>query len=72
MSLGVLFVMLMAVSGWWLYSRWSALRDAQSRRREAEMLFVFEASAKPPPSPTQTAESHGAPGEFHPSLPRDS
>ena len=43
MGFGVLFVILMAVCGWWLYSRWSELRDAQARRREAEMMFVFEA-----------------------------
>ncbi len=72
MSFGVLFVLLMAVSGWWLYSRWSALRDAQARRREAEMLFVFEARAKPSSSPMQTTQSREAPGEFHPTLPRDS
>lgn len=72
MSFGVLFVLLMAVSGWWLYSRWSALREAQARRREAEMLFVFEASGKAAASPIQTAQSREAPGEFHPTLPRDS
>ena len=43
MSFGILFLLLLVASGWWLYSRWSELRDAQARRRAAEMLYVFEA-----------------------------
>ena len=72
MGFGVLFVLLMAVSGWWLYSRWSELRDVQDRRREAELLYIFEAKMQRPastPSPTKPASA--APGDFHPTLPGD-
>jgi hypothetical protein len=70
MTFGVLFVLLMAVTGWWLYSRWSDLRDAQARRREAEMMFVFEARTKRPDagaSPSTSAPM--MPGDFHATLP---
>ena len=46
MSFGILFLLLLVASGWWLSSRWSEVRDAQARRREAEMLFVFEAKPR--------------------------
>ena len=46
MTFGILFLLLLVASGWWLYSRWSEVRDAQARRREAEMLFVFEAKPR--------------------------
>ena len=46
MTFGILFLLLAAASGWWLYSRWAEVRDAQARRREAEMLFVFEAKPR--------------------------
>ena len=67
MAFGVLFVLLMLVSGCWLYIRWAALRDAQARRREVEMLYVFQAKA------TNAAknESPGASGDFRPTLPGD-
>ncbi len=72
MGFGVLFVLLMLVSGWWLYSRWAALRDAQARRREAEMLYVFQAKAtRPPGSPSATEELPGIPGDFRPTAPGD-
>lgn len=72
MGFGVLFVLLMAASGWWLYSRWSALRDAQARRREAEMLFVFEAKMHRPPSGAPATASPAAPGDFRSTTPSDS
>ena len=72
MSFGVLFVLLMLVSGWWLYSRWSSLRDAQARRREAEVLFVFQAKAAAPSEPAPPMKkSPGAPGDFRQTLPGD-
>lgn len=72
MGFGVLFVLLMLVSGWWLYSRWAALRDAQARRREAEMLYVFQAKATPPSgSQTETKQPPSAPGDFRRTLPGD-
>ena len=43
MGFGVLFLLLLVTAGWWLHSRWSALRDAQAARREAEMMFIMEA-----------------------------
>ena len=46
MTFGILFLLLVVASCWWLYSRWSEVRDAQARRREAEMLFVFEAKPR--------------------------
>ncbi len=73
MGFGVLFGLLMIVSGWWLYSRWAELRDSQSQRREAEMMLVFEARSKrPPPTAPATAEASGAPaGDFVQTLPGD-
>ncbi len=68
MGFGVVFVLLLVVSGWWLYSRWSDLRDSQARRREAEMLFVFEAKSQRPASAKPTA-SMRTPTEFRPTLP---
>lgn len=70
MAFGVLFVLLMGVSGWWLYSRWAAMRDSQDRRREAEMMLIFEAkggrdSREPPTG------GAGPTGDFHPTLPGD-
>ncbi len=72
MAFGVLFVLLMLVSGWWLYSRWAALRDAQARRREAEMLYVFQAKGtKPSDSASPMEQSPSAPGDFRPTMPGD-
>ncbi len=66
MGFGVLFLLLLVTAGWWLHSRWSALRDARDARREAEMLYVFEArsnvAAAPVPAPA-------APSGFCPTLP---
>jgi hypothetical protein len=66
MSFGILFLLLAVASGWWLYSRWSALREAQARRRAAEMLYVFETSPRPraPVRVTPAAQSG-----FGPTLP---
>ena len=41
MAFGVLLLLLLVTAGWWLHSRWSALRDAQAARREAEMMFIM-------------------------------
>ena len=35
MGFGVLFLLLLVTAGWWLHSRWSALRDAQAARRRS-------------------------------------
>jgi hypothetical protein len=70
MGFGVLFGLLLAVSGWWLYSRWSELRDAQARRREAELLYIFEAKMQRPASiASSTTTAPAAPGDFYPTLP---
>ena len=68
MGFGVLFLMLLVVAGWWLYSRWSALRDARDARREAEMMFVIEArshASKPADAPAAPVPPSG----FYPTLP---
>lgn len=68
MGFGVLFVLLLAVGGWWLYSRWAALRDTQARRREAERLLVFEAQSKPTTA-AKTAAPARTPAQLRPTLP---
>lgn len=65
MAFGILFLLLIVTTGWWLHSRWSALRDAQAARREAELLYVFEASSKAKQPPTAPAP----PSDFYPTLP---
>jgi hypothetical protein len=70
MGFGVLFLLLLVTAGWWLHSRWSALRDAQAARREAEMMFVVEArlnatAAKAGPK----AAAPTPPSDFYPTLP---
>ena len=69
MGFGVLFLLLLVTAGWWLHSRWSALRDARAARREAEMLYVFEArshaGARRADAPTATPEAT----DFFPTLP---
>lgn len=69
MGFGVLFLLLLVTAGWWLHTRWSALRDAQAERREAEMLYVFEArsaaTGKVGPAPAAAP----APSDFYPALP---
>jgi ABC-type nickel/cobalt efflux system permease component RcnA len=70
MAFGVLFVLLLAVSGWWLYSRWAEVRDAQQRRREAEMLYVFQAKRATPAPQDAAHEAPAAGGDFSATLPR--
>ena len=69
MGFGVLFLLLLVTAGWWLHSRWAALRDAQAARREAEALYVFEArnqsAGKVGPAPVTPP----APSDFFPTLP---
>jgi len=69
MSFGVLFLLLVVSAGWWLHSRWAALRDAREARREAEMLFVFEArqNGSPKPAPSRVAPAPAS--DFYPTLP---
>ena len=57
----------MAVSGWWLYSRWSQVREARDRRKEAEMLFVF--AAKERQQAERRAASPDGAGTFDPTQP---
>lgn len=69
MGFGVLFLLLLVTAGWWLHSRWSALRDAQAARREAEMMFIIEArssaTGKVGPRPVMPPP----PSDFYPTLP---
>ena len=68
MGFTVLFLLLVGTAGWWLHSRWAAVRDAQAARREAELMIVFEARSKmheKPPAATQ------APSDFYPTLPEN-
>jgi hypothetical protein len=66
MGFGVLFGLLMIVSGWWLYSRWAALRERDAQRREAEMMLVFEARSMRPAAdaPTSASGSASAASDF--------
>ena len=68
MGFTVLFLLLLVTAGWWLHSRWSALRSAQDARREAELMMVFEARSKmkdKPPTATPAAS------DFYPTLPEE-
>jgi hypothetical protein len=71
MGFGILFLLLLVTAGWWLHSRWSALRDAQVARREAEMMFIMEArlnaAGKVGPRPAGLVPP--APSDFYPTLP---
>ena len=61
----VLFVLMLATAGWWLHSRWSSLRDSQAERREAELMFVFEARSRlRPDGAGSPAVPPTAPGDF--------
>jgi hypothetical protein len=62
----VLFLLLLVTAGWWLYSRWSALRDARDARREAELMVVFEAQSKMHAKPVRATP---AASDFYPTLP---
>ena len=66
MGFTVLFLLLVVSAGWWLHSRWSAVRDAQAARREAELMIVFEARSKMQGKP---ADGKQAPSDFYPTLP---
>jgi hypothetical protein len=66
MGFAVLFLLLVATAGWWLYSRWSAVRDAQAARREAELMLVFEARSKKNDKPVVATP---AASDFYPTLP---
>jgi hypothetical protein len=72
MGFGVLFLLLLVTAGWWLHSRWSALRDIQTARREAEVMFLMEArinaAGKVGPTPAAPA-TPAAPSDFYPTLP---
>jgi len=68
MGFGILLLLLLATAGWWLYSRWSALRDAQNARREAELMIVFEARSKAPAKPPRATP---AASDFYPTLPEE-
>jgi hypothetical protein len=73
MGFAVLFGLLMIVSGWWLYSRWAALRESDAQRREAEMMLVFEARSMRPAAdaPTPAEGSEAPSGDFVQTLPGD-
>lgn len=66
MGFTVLFLLLLGTAGWWLHSRWSALRAAQDARREAEQMMVFEARSKMNDKP---AAATPAASDFYPTLP---
>jgi hypothetical protein len=67
MGFTVLFLLLLVTAGWWLHSRWSALRAAQDARREAELMMVFEARSKMGEKPV--AATTPAVSDFYPTLP---
>ena len=67
MTFSILFLLLLVASGWWLYSRWSELRDTPARRRAAEALYVFE--ARPRARSDLRAVTPAAASSFGPTLP---
>ncbi len=69
MGFTVLFLLLLVTAGWWLHSRWSALRAAQEARREAELMMIFEARSKMPGRPIKATP---AASDFYPTLPEES
>jgi len=69
MGFGVLFLMLLVVAGCWLHSRWSALRDAQDARREAEMMFVMEARSQAGKTAAAAPAAPAPASDFKPTLP---
>jgi hypothetical protein len=69
MGFGVLFLLLLVTAGWWLHSRWSALRDAQAARREAEMMIVFEARSRAAAAKRPVPVTPAAASDFYPTLP---
>lgn len=68
MGFAVLFLLLLVTAGWWLHSRWSAMRAAQDARREAELMMVFEARSKLHEKPVKATPSAS---DFYPTLPED-
>ena len=65
-----LFLMLVVATVWWLYRRWSELRDAEASREQSAALLVMaaqsQASAK---MPMITPEASSG---FYPTLPEGS
>ena len=66
MGFTVLFLLLVVTAGWWLHSRWSAVRAAQNARREAELMVVFEARSRVKDKPVAATP---AASDFYPTLP---
>jgi len=69
MGFGVLFLLLLVTAGWWLHSRWSALRDTQTARLEAEMMFIMEARMNAAGKVGPRPPAPPAPSDFYPTLP---
>ena len=68
MGFTALFLLLLVTAGWWLHSRWSAVREAQEARREAELMMVFEARSKAAVKPVKATP---AASDFYPTLPEE-
>ena len=66
MGFTALFLLLLVTAGWWLHSRWSALRAAQDARREAELMMVIEARSKMGDKPAAATPEAS---DFYPTLP---
>ena len=69
MAFGVLLLLLLVTAGWWLHSRWSAVRDTQAARREAEMMFIMEARLHAAGKVAAKPAAASAPSDFCPTLP---
>ena len=69
MGFGVLFLLLLVTAGWWLHSRWSAVREAQAARREAEMMFIMEARLNAAGKVGPRPATPPPPSDFYPTLP---
>ena len=66
MGFTVLFLLLVGTAGWWLHSRWAAVREAQEARREAELMVVFEARSRMHDKPIVATPPAS---DFYPTLP---
>ncbi len=70
MGLAALFLFLLIVIAiaYWVYSRWSAFRDAEAAREQAATMVVLEARARVSSRTPLTPESASS---FYPTLPEE-
>jgi hypothetical protein len=64
-----LFLLIVVAIAWWVYSRWSAYREAEEAREQAAAMFVVEARSQVSARTPLTPESASS---FYPTLPEGS